>query len=74
LHGLGFSLLYQANNTAFAAGALLPLYKITGKAEYKELSYLCLSNLFNNVRLWDCNYGYGRNFPCILYLPTGLDR
>jgi hypothetical protein len=68
LRGLGFSLLYQANNTAFAAGALLRLSKITGNEEYKELSYLCLSNLFKNVRLWDCNYGYGKNFPSFFTL------
>jgi hypothetical protein len=68
LRGLGFSLLYQANNTAFAAGALLRLYKITGNEEYKELSYLCLTNIFKNVRLWDCNYGYGKNFPSFFTL------
>lgn len=68
LRGLGFSLLYQANNTAFAAGALLRLFKITAKEEYKELSYLCLANIFKNVRLWDCNYGYGKNFPSFFTL------
>jgi hypothetical protein len=68
LRGLGFSLLYQANNTAFAAGALLRLYKITGNEQYRELSYLCLTNIFKNVRLWDCNYGYGKNFPSFFTL------
>jgi hypothetical protein len=68
LRGLGFSLLYQANNTAFAAGALLRLYKITSNEEYKELSYLCLANIFKNVRLWDCNYGYGKSFPSFFTL------
>jgi hypothetical protein len=68
LRGLGFSLLYQANNTAFAAGALLRLSKITGNEEYKELSYLCLANIFKNVRLWDCNYGYGKSFPSFFTL------
>jgi uncharacterized protein YyaL (SSP411 family) len=43
LQGLGFDLFYQANNTAFSAGALLRLSKITGNKLYKELSYLCLS-------------------------------
>jgi hypothetical protein len=62
------SLLYQANNTAFSAGALLRLYKITKKDLYKELSYLCLANIFKNVRLWDCNYGYGKNFPSFFTL------
>ncbi|MES2275204.1 MAG: hypothetical protein V4592_04225 [Bacteroidota bacterium] len=68
LRGLGFDLFYQANNTAFSAGALLRLYKITKKDVYKELSYLCLANIFKNVRLWDCNYGYGKNFPSFFAL------
>lgn len=68
LRGLGFDLFYQANNTAFSAGALLRLFKITKKETYKELSYLCLANVMKNVRLWDCNYGYGRNFPSFFAL------
>jgi hypothetical protein len=68
LQGLGFELFYQANNTAFSAGALLRMYKITKKDVYKELSYLCLVNVFKNVRLWDCNYGYGKNFPSFFAL------
>lgn len=68
LRGLGFDLFYQANNTAFSAGALLRLYKITKKEIYKELSYLCFANIFKNVRLWDCNYGYGKNFPSFFAL------
>ena len=63
LEGSGFEIFYQANNTAFAAGALLRLYKITGKELYLELSYMCLASIFRNVQLWDCNYGYGKNFP-----------
>ena len=68
LKGLGFELFYQANNTSFSAGALLRLYKITKKEVYKELSYLCLANIFKNVALWDCNYGYGKNFPSFFAL------
>lgn len=68
LKGLGFELFYQANNTAFAAGALIRLYKITGNDDYLDLSYLCLANIFRNVRLWDCNYGYGKNFPSFFTL------
>jgi hypothetical protein len=68
LKGLGFELFYQANNTAFASGALLRLYKITKKEDYLNLSYLCLANIFRNTRLWDCNYGYGRNFPSFFTL------
>lgn len=68
LAGLGFQLFYQANNTSFSAGALLRLYKVTKKEVYKELSYLCLANVFKNVKLWDCNYGYGKNFPSFFAL------
>ena len=63
LRGQGFDLLYQANNTAFSAGALLRLHKLTGKKIYLELSEVCLANIFSNVQLWDCHYGYGKHFP-----------
>lgn len=63
LQGYGFEIFYQANNTAFSAGALLRLHKITGNELYLDLSYLCLAGIFRNVQLWDCNYGYGKNFP-----------
>ena len=68
LKGLGFDLFYQANDTSFSAGALLRLYKITKKQVYLDLSYLCMANIFKNVRLWDCNYGFGRNFPSFFAL------
>jgi len=68
LKGKGFKLFYQANNTAFSAGALLRLYKLTGKEIYLELSNLCLANIFQNVQLWECNYGYGRNYPTFFAL------
>lgn len=63
LQGYGFELFYQANNTAFSAGALLRLYKITGNELYLNLSYMCLAGIFRNTQLWDCNYGYGKHFP-----------
>jgi hypothetical protein len=68
LRWLGFNVFYQANNTAFSAGALLRLYKITKKEIYKELSYMCLAGVFKNVHLWECNYGYGKNFPSFFAL------
>lgn len=72
LQGLGFNLFYQANNTSFAAGALLRLYKVTKKEIYRDLSYGCLANVLKNVRLWDCNYGYGKHFPSFFALfPLG---
>jgi hypothetical protein len=68
LKGLGFKLFYQANNTSFAAEALLRLYKITKKETYLELSYLCLANIFQNIQLWDCNYGNGKYFSSFFAL------
>ncbi len=63
LDGLAFDIFYQANNTAFAAGAFVEMYKVTNDKHYLELSYCCLAGIFNNCQLWDCNYGYGKNFP-----------
>lgn len=63
LDGLAFDIFYQANNTAFAAAALLELYRETAEKRYLELSYCCLAGVFKNCQLWDCNYGHGTNFP-----------
>ncbi|CAM3687188.1 hypothetical protein [Sphingobacterium prati] len=63
LDGLAFDIFYQANNTAFSAGALVEMYKITGDKKYLELSYCCLAGIFKNCQIWDCDYGYGKNFP-----------
>ncbi|RZL14588.1 MAG: hypothetical protein EOO89_15905, partial [Pedobacter sp.] len=68
LEGYGFDLFYQANNTAFSSGALLRLYKLTDNKLYLELSYLCLANVFRNIQLWDCNYGFGKNLPTFFAL------
>lgn len=63
LTGLAFDIFYQANNTAFAAVALLRLYKNTKDKSYLDLSYACLASIFKNVQLWDCNYGNAKHFP-----------
>jgi hypothetical protein len=63
LEGLAFDIFYQANNTAFAAGALVEMYKETNDEKYLNLSYSCLAGIFKNVHLWECYYGYGKNFP-----------
>jgi hypothetical protein len=68
LAGKGFKLLYQANNTAFSAGALLRLFKLTKNETYLNLSNLCFANIFQNVQLWDCNYGHGKNYPTFFAL------
>lgn len=58
----GTNVFYQANNTAFSAGALLELYKLTNNKIYLETSYACLAGLFSNMQIWDCQYGNGKNY------------
>jgi hypothetical protein len=62
LLGKGFELFYQANNTAFSAKAMLRLYKETKQKIYLDLSYLCLASIMKNYHLWECNYGYAKDY------------
>lgn len=62
LDGLGFDIFYQANTTAFSAGALLRLYKETNEKLFLDLSHLCIAAIFKNVQLWECNYGNAKNY------------
>lgn len=68
LKGLGFNLFYQANEVLFAAGAMLRLWKETGDELYLDLSYLCLANIFNNMWLWECDYGYAEHYKTFFAL------
>jgi hypothetical protein len=63
LDGLSFDIFYQANNTAFSAGALLRLYKETKDETFLNLSYLCIASILKNVQLWDCKYGNAKHYP-----------
>ncbi|MFP9100466.1 hypothetical protein ACLI09_15555 [Flavobacterium sp. RHBU_24] len=63
LDGLSFDIFYQANNTSFAAGALLRLYKETGDILYLNLSYLCIAGILKNVQLWESDYGNAQHYP-----------
>jgi hypothetical protein len=60
--GLGFELFYQANNTAMSAKATLRLWNETKDKVFLDLSFLCLANILRNMQLWDCNYGYAKNY------------
>ena len=64
----GFNVFYQANNTMFSAKAMILLYKETKNELYRNLSYLFLANIFKNVALWECTYGFGKNFPSFFEL------
>lgn len=68
LQGLGFNLFYQANNTAFATGAMLRLWKETKDELYLDLCYLCFANLYKNIGIWECKYGHGKHHPSIFAL------
>jgi hypothetical protein len=63
LDGLAFDIFYQANNTAFTAGALVELYNETKDEFYLKLSYCSLAGILRNVQLWDCGYGVSKAFP-----------
>lgn len=68
LKGLGFNLFYQANVTLFGTGAMLTLYKETGDEEFLQLSYVGMANVFNNMWLWECNYGYAEHYKSFFAL------
>ena len=68
LKGLGFNLFYQANITLFGAGALLRLWKETGDEQYLKMSYVSMANIFNNMWLWECDYGYGEGYKTFFAL------
>ncbi|KOS08208.1 hypothetical protein AM493_04700 [Flavobacterium akiainvivens] len=63
LDSCGFDIFYQANNTAFAAGALLEMFKETNDEFYLNLSYCCIAGIFKNAHIWDCNYGNAVHYP-----------
>lgn len=62
LEGLDFNIGYQFNNTAWAAIALLRLWKITNTEFYRNLSYVCLASILHNCFLWECEYGFARDY------------
>jgi len=68
LKDLGFNMFYQANETLFGAGALLRLWKETGDELFLNLSYVSLANIFNNMWIWECNYGYAEHYKTFFAL------
>jgi hypothetical protein len=53
LNGLGFGVLYQTNNTMFGAVALAWLWKETGNARYKDLSFVSIGSILSHLWLWE---------------------
>jgi hypothetical protein len=68
LKDMGLEIFYQANNTTFAASAMLRLWKETGTQLYLDLSYLLLASIFKNTHIWNCNYGYAKDYPTFFSL------
>ncbi|SHM42272.1 hypothetical protein SAMN05444266_10834 [Chitinophaga jiangningensis] len=62
LFNKGFKLMYQANNTAFAAVAALKLYQATGEQRFAAASVSCIAALYSNMWIWHCDYGHGKNW------------
>ena len=65
---LGFNLFYQTNITLFGAGALLRLWKETGDEYFLQQSYVNLASAFNQMWLWECNYGYAEHYKTFFAL------
>src|SRR5512141_2886920 len=55
-------MMYQANSTIFSSGALLRLWKETGDELFLNMSYVAVANIFNNMWMWECNYGYAKDY------------
>lgn len=62
LVGRGFEYTYEAHMTAATCTALARLYLITGESRYLEMSYMPFANLMAISWLWECDYGYGKDY------------
>lgn len=52
-----FDSIYQSNNTAYAAEALIELNKISPKSAYLKAAEVYLGNVIRNCAIWDMKYG-----------------
>ncbi len=62
ISGYGFDYTYEVHMTAATCAALARLYKITGEPRFLELSYMPFANLMALTWLWECDYGYARDY------------
>lgn len=63
-----FDLLYQSNNTLMSGVALARLWRITNNRTYLDLSYLCMSNVLAKMWIWECDFGYGKDYSTFMGL------
>lgn len=73
LFRFGFDLIYQSNNTAYAAEALLQLWVLTREEKYLDYSELCLGNLLRNTGIWQRSYGNSKAYPTFFCLYPLVD-
>lgn len=64
----GFDLIYQSNNTTYAAEALLKLWTITKESKYLLYSELCWGNIVRNCGIWNRTYGNSKEYPTFFTL------
>lgn len=64
----GNNILYQANNTAYAAEAMLEIWSMTKEEKYLRLSEMCVAHLLRNTALWEMNYGNAKEYPSFFTL------
>lgn len=69
MKSLGFGRVYQTNTTLLGAAAMAELYNATADEHYLEMSILSIANVIFNAWLWECNYGYGKNYSTFFGLP-----
>jgi hypothetical protein len=62
MKGSGLNLLYQTNNTLLSGVVLARLWRLTGKKKYRDLSVVCVANMIARVWMWDCDYGFAKNY------------
>ncbi|HMO24708.1 MAG TPA: hypothetical protein PKB10_00410 [Tepidisphaeraceae bacterium] len=62
LDGIGFSIGYQFNNTAWGMVACLQLWQRTKDRAYLGRAMKLLASFVHNCNIWECNYGPARHF------------
>lgn len=60
--GMRFELEYQANLTAWGAAACMRLWRITGRSDYREQSYVYLASFFHNCQIWESHLGAAAHY------------
>ncbi len=57
LKDINLESIYQSNNTAYSAEALLELYTLTQNEQYLQSAEIFLGNIIRNCAIWEMKYG-----------------